>query len=405
MSLATDLEQIDNLQAPGNSPPGLVSTVNMAKLAIRVQVLQFASGEPSGQPDLLERLRKAKLLRNSDIDGTDAKSVMVEKYGERKSDFQDIENDLRAKSKSVDGSVTGTYDTANGTHKKVMEQVGIFREALADAANLSKGKEEMPPHIANRTSAIALRVADQVYDLVDGAYTKIKNDAAAIKAAMPDVKQTLGNSPSAMGGRSPISMPSGGSYSQASGGEPYRTASSGRTPWTGNKQSVIPNTGQGPIADAITLAISEVGTREDGSSNYVPGKEYDIYDIYGRDGAWCSSFATWLWEKAGITPSAKSFWRGNQKNSVSSVWAQAGQKGLHGKISTAQPGDLIVWGHQNHIGMVVARNGNSVTVVEGNAGNAVQKNTYDLSRGGFAGVIHPPASSGQGQQQVASVGN
>ncbi|NEW44264.1 hypothetical protein [Nocardia cyriacigeorgica] len=58
MSLATDLEQIDNLQAPGNSPPGLVSTVNMAKLAIRVQVLQFASGEPSGQPDLLEICRQ-----------------------------------------------------------------------------------------------------------------------------------------------------------------------------------------------------------------------------------------------------------------------------------------------------------------------------------------------------------
>ncbi|WP_280235124.1 CHAP domain-containing protein [Nocardia cyriacigeorgica] len=397
MSLATDLEQIDNLRAPGNSPPGLVSTVNMAKLAIRVQVLQFASGESPGQPDLLDRLQKAKLLRNSDIDGTDAKSVMVEKYGERKSDFQAIENDLRTKSDKVDGSVTGTYDTAKGTRKDVMEQVGIFRDALADAANLSKGKEEMPPHIANRTSAIALRVADQVYDLVNGAYTKIKKDAAAIKAATPNPQQNIGNSPSAMGGRSPISMPSGGSYSQASAREPHRIASSGRTPWTGNTQSVIPNTGQGPIADAVTLAISEVGTREVGTSNYVPGKEYDIKD------AWCSSFATWLWEKTGITPPAKSYWR--NKDGVAAVWSQAGEKGLAGNISTAQPGDLIVWGHQNHIGMVVARNGNSVTVVEGNAGDAVQKNTYDLSRGGFAGVIHPPASSGQGQRQPAGVGN
>ncbi|MFE3443456.1 CHAP domain-containing protein [Nocardia sp. NPDC059180] len=379
MSLATDLEEIDNLRAPGNSPPGLVSTVNMAKLAIRVQVLQFASGESSGQPDLLEQLRKAKLLRNSDIDGTDAKSVMVEKYGQRKSDFQDIENDLRTKSKSVDGSVSGTFDTANATHKNVMEQVGIFRDGLANAAQLSKGKEEMPAHIADRVSAIAMRAADKVYDLVDGAFTKIKNDAADIRAAMPKVKQTLGNSPSAMGGASPIRMSSGGSApaSYSGGG-----GASNPTPWTANQASTMPFTGQGPIADAIELAKSEVGTSEVGRSNHVPGKEYNIND------AWCSSFATWLWEKAGITGDRKAYW-GNE-NLVSNVWAKAQGKGLAGNISTAQPGDLIVWGHQNHIGMVVARNGNSVTVVEGNAGDAVQHNTYDLRRG-FAGVIHPPA--------------
>ncbi|WP_216363061.1 CHAP domain-containing protein, partial [Nocardia farcinica] len=60
------------------------------------------------------------------------------------------------------------------------------------------------------------------------------------------------------------------------------------------------------------------------------------------------------------------------------VWAQAGEKGLAGHITSASPGDLIVWGHQNHIGMVVARTGNTITVIEGNAGDAVQKNTYPV---------------------------
>lgn len=386
MSLKTDLAEIDAIPVRGDFPPGLASVVKMVKHALRASVVQFASGEPGAQPDLLEQLRKAKLLRNSDIDGVEAKTVILEKYGSRKSDFQAIENELDTKKKSVDGSVSETFSTADSTYREVMGKVRTLSEALANAPGPSKDQDYIAPHVAGRLAAIALRTTGDVHDLVDDASTRIQEKANAIRAATQGAKPVMANAPSTMGGRSPISMPSGGGAAPASY-TPSGGSSSYPTPWTANAASIMPYTGQGPIADAIALAENEVGTREVGRTNYVPGKEYDI------KAAWCSSFATWLWEKAGITPSASTYWRG-QKDSVARVWAQAGEKGLAGRLSGATPGDLIVWGHQNHIGMVVARNGNTITVIEGNAGDAVQKNTYPLD-GRFAGVIHPPASSRQ----------
>ncbi|BDU08037.1 CHAP domain-containing protein [Nocardia cyriacigeorgica] len=380
MSLQTDLAEIDAIPVRGDFPPGLVSVVRMVKHALRASVMQFASGEPGAQPDLLEQLRKAKLLRNSDIDGVEAKTDILEKYGARKSDFQAIEDELETKKKSVDGSVSETFSTADTTYREVMGKVRRLSEALTNEPGPNKDEKHIPAHAARRLVVLVLNTTDDVHDLVDDAKTRIQEKADAIRAATQGAQPVMANAPSTMGGRNAISMPS-------SSPAPASYTPSYPTPWTANAASVMPYTGRGPIADAIALAENEVGTREVGRTNYVPGKEYDI------KAAWCSSFATWLWEKAGITPSASTYWRG-QKDSVARVWAQAGEKGLAGHITSASPGDLIVWGHQNHIGMVVARTGNTITVIEGNAGDAVQKNTYPVD-GRFAGVIHPPAESRQ----------
>ncbi|TLF75757.1 CHAP domain-containing protein [Nocardia cyriacigeorgica] len=378
MSLQTDLAEIDGIPVRGDFPPGLVSVVRMVKHALRASVMQFASGEPAAQPDLLEQLRKAKLLRNSDIDGVEAKTVILEKYGSRKSDFQAIENELDTKGKRVDGSVSETFSTADGTYRQVMGKVRTLSEALANAPGPSKDQDYIAPHVAGRLAAIALRTTGDVHDLIDDASTRIQEKANAIRAATQGAKPVMANAASTMGGRSPISVPSGGaapaSYTRSSGSSPYPT------PWTANAASFSPSTGVAAIDAAIRAAEGEIGVSE-----YADNRVNRPYNINNE---WCASFTDWAWTQAGMDVN----W--TNKNLVSAVWSDARRWGWADNVSGARPGDMIVWGHQNHIGLVVARNGNTVTVVEGNSGKAVQRNTYSLDRG-FAGVIHPPASSAQ----------
>lgn len=386
MSLKTDLAEIDAIPVRSDFPPGLVSVVKMVKHALRASVMQFASGEPGAQPDLLEQLRKAKLLRNSDIDGVDAKAAdILEKYSSRKSDFQAIEDELETKKKSVDGSVSETFSTADSTYREVMGKVRHLSDALTNEPGPSKDDKYIPAHAARRLVVLVLNTTDDVHDLVDDAKTRIQEKADAIRAATQGAKPVLANAPSTMGGRSPISMPFGGpapaDYSGPSAGSPYST------PWTANNVNYSSATGIGAIDNAVRLAIGEIGTEE-----YAHNRVNKPYDI-GNE--WCSSFATWVWDAAGI----KVPWRWSNKNLVRAVWSDAHKHGVADtNLANARPGDLIVWGHQNHIGMVVGVEGDKVTIVSGNTGRPakyVKAAVESLSSGKFAGVIHPPASSMQ----------
>ncbi|WP_062991055.1 DUF4226 domain-containing protein [Nocardia anaemiae] len=132
------------------------------------------------------------------------------------------------------------------------------------------------------------------------------------------------------------------------------------------------------IDNVLNLAQQELGlgVHETNGNNHV-NRPYNI------DGPWCAAFATWVWQQAGIHVN----WSG--KNYVPTVWSDAQRMGLAGNASTARPGDLIVFPGQKHIGLVVARNGNTITTIEGNSGDAVRQHTYS-SPAGFVGVVHPP---------------
>ncbi|VFA99184.1 CHAP domain-containing protein [Nocardia cyriacigeorgica] len=379
MSLKTDLAEIDAIPVRGDFPPGLVSVVRMVKHALRASVMQFASGEPGAQPDLLEQLRKAKLLRNSDIDGVEAKTDILEKYGSRKSDFQAIEDELETKKKSVDGSVSETFSTADSTYREVMGKVRTLSNALANEPGPSRDEKHIPAHAARRLVVLVLNTTDDVHDLVDDAKTRIQEKADAIRAATQGAKPVMANAPNTMGGRRPISMPSSAPAPASYSGGPT-PVSPNPTPWSANAASFSQSTGVASIDAAIRAAEGEIGVSEYADNRV--NRPYNIND------EWCASFTDWAWTQAGMDVN----W--TNKNLVRAVWADAQRWGWADNISGARPGDMIVWGHQNHIGLVVARNGNTVTVVEGNSGKAVQRNTYSLDRG-FAGVIHPPASSAQ----------
>lgn len=135
--------------------------------------------------------------------------------------------------------------------------------------------------------------------------------------------------------------------------------------------------------DIVHAARMEMGTREN-----PPGSNRNPY---GPTAAWCSSFATAMWRKAGVKIPVLPF-SGDVYH-----WGQAnghayGKNSLH----EARPGDVLIFGSgpqststSTHIGIVEKVEGNKVTMIEGNSGDAVRRNTHTLSSSTFYGGVHP----------------
>ncbi|GAA3012334.1 C40 family peptidase [Actinokineospora diospyrosa] len=110
---------------------------------------------------------------------------------------------------------------------------------------------------------------------------------------------------------------------------------------------------------------------------------------YGPAAAWCSSFATWVWRRAGVNIPLLPF-TGDVFN-----WGK-GNGLAYRDLSRAKPGDVLLFGTgpqststSTHIGIVEKVNGNTVTLIEGNAGDAVARRTHTLSHNTFYGGVHP----------------
>ncbi|WP_410585885.1 CHAP domain-containing protein [Amycolatopsis sp. lyj-23] len=136
-------------------------------------------------------------------------------------------------------------------------------------------------------------------------------------------------------------------------------------------------------AEIVHAARKELGTREN-----PPGSNRNPY---GPTAAWCSSFATAMWRKAGVKipvlPFSGDVYHWGQRNGHA-----YGKNSLH----EAKPGDVLIFGTgpqstatSTHIGIVEKVEGNQVTMIEGNSGDAVRRNTHTLSASTFYGGVHP----------------
>ncbi|MGV9361283.1 CHAP domain-containing protein [Amycolatopsis sp. NPDC003731] len=144
-----------------------------------------------------------------------------------------------------------------------------------------------------------------------------------------------------------------------------------------------PSKASGRGKDIVDAARKELGTREN-----PPGSNRNPY---GPTAAWCSSFATAMWRKAGVKipvlPFSGDVYHWGERNGHA-----YGKHALH----EARPGDVLIFGTgpQNtststHIGIVEKVEGNQVTMIEGNSGDAVRRNTHPLSASTFYGGVHP----------------
>lgn len=85
---------------------------------------------------------------------------------------------------------------------------------------------------------------------------------------------------------------------------------------------------------------------------------------------WCSDFAEWVWENAGIDVSGI-----DGASATFVTWGRSKNQFLQGMNSTPAVGDAVVWGVLNplwgaHVGIVIGVKGKEIDVVSGNSGTA-----------------------------------
>ncbi|MCX2951579.1 CHAP domain-containing protein [Lentzea sp. NEAU-D7] len=138
------------------------------------------------------------------------------------------------------------------------------------------------------------------------------------------------------------------------------------------------------VRKIVSAARGEIGTRES-----PPGSNRNPY---GPTTFWCSSFATAMWRKAGvdipILPFTGDVYRWGQRH---------GKAYGNGDLKqNVRPGDVLLFGTgpqspstSKHIGIVEKVEGGTVTLIEGNSGDQVRRNTHQLSSTKFYGGVHP----------------
>ncbi|MEJ2857293.1 MULTISPECIES: CHAP domain-containing protein [unclassified Saccharothrix] len=138
---------------------------------------------------------------------------------------------------------------------------------------------------------------------------------------------------------------------------------------------------RGRVRTILAKARGELGTREN-----PPGSNRNPY---GPTAAWCSSFATAMWRKAGVDipllPFTGDVFRWGQRNGKA-----------YTNLQQVRPGDVLLFGTgpqstatSKHIGIVEKVHGGTVTLIEGNSGDSVRRNTHKLSSATFYGGVHP----------------
>lgn len=352
--MTTEADIRVNLTVPADArpTPPITALISTTKDALQDSVELLASGQSAKQPDLLNLLRIAGGNRVDKTGDTPQNSVTFENFTLREDDIRAIQTGLDQNDGDVDASSYKTFDVSNSTFQNIMRKVGELQGVL-DKAPKPPPNEFMSAATQGSVMAAVSDTLEYTHDQIEGATKQVDLHAQDIRDRNPSV--------------------------------PYSTSNNGGagdfvTPSLNSTDNFVPTpTPAGTIKDIIDIVGREVGTREIGK-DHVPGKEYNIND------AWCSSFATWAWKKAGINV------KWTNKNAVKAVWADAQRQGLNGPVSSARKGDLIVLNNQGHIGVVVDVDPATGTIhtVEGNSSDAVHRRSYAMNAAGIVGVVHPP---------------
>ncbi|WP_433202872.1 CHAP domain-containing protein [Nocardia sp. CA-107356] len=340
---------VPSLTVPGFASETLKGIVSATHAAVQANVDNLGAGTPSRAPKFVKLLQDKKIIDDQN------QSIATTDHNKTVSALQDIKASMDDNDEGVDNSIYGTYSVAGDAYEDIERAVkklqGTINDAPAPSIDTTTGKQYWPESVEGPLRTACATTAATVEQQMLDAATDIQRHAYHINNSAPD---------------NPTSSGYGGTTAPLT------------QPWSGH--SYVAPTDASTLDKIKGFAENELGVAEVGTNH--------VNRPYNIDDAWCASFATWVWKQSGIDV----HW--NNKNYVPSVWSDAANQGLaDSNMSSARPGDLVVFGGQNHIGVVVARNGNTITTIEGNSGDAVRRHTYTLSGGNFTGVIHPPATS------------
>lgn len=139
----------------------------------------------------------------------------------------------------------------------------------------------------------------------------------------------------------------------------------------------------------VELARQELGVRERGGGNR--GEDMARFGAAARIGEgqpWCASFVSYVYARAGIDASSNGDGVGGTALALNFQTQFERRNAFHSFRNSSrvpQSGDVVVFERngpssgQGHVGIVERVDGDRVTLIEGNSGDAVRRNTYSLS--------------------------
>lgn len=150
----------------------------------------------------------------------------------------------------------------------------------------------------------------------------------------------------------------------------------------------------------VQIALSQLGQ--------VGGRPY--WSWYGFNGRveWCAIFVSWCADQAGFLDNDIIFKHSSCTAGVD-TWRSRGLFQNRASGYVPKPGDIIyfLWtpgdSGSDHVGIVESSNGSVVNTIEGNSGDAVRQNVYDLSDPsiiGYATPLYPSNLGGYSEEDL-----
>jgi uncharacterized protein (TIGR02594 family) len=181
-------------------------------------------------------------------------------------------------------------------------------------------------------------------------------------------------------------LPGGGRFSNM--GERSRAQASAAVHGTVRPVEVEPGT-RSAGSLVVELAQQELGVRERGGGNR--GEDMARFGAaagIGEGLPWCASFVSYIYARAGIDARSSGDGVGGTAMALNFETQFQRAKAYHSFRSSGsrapQPGDVVVFDRgapgsgQGHVGIVERVENGQVTLIEGNSGDAVRRNTYSL---------------------------
>jgi peptidoglycan DL-endopeptidase CwlO len=334
--------------------------------AVRVQ---FALHQAGGAlDDRQDAVRKAAGTALGHWEG--ANSEQFERRSDRLVKQIRTTASISAQAEKVVAGASSALLTGHTAAQRLVDEYVTKAAAVLDAGVASGSQAALMKAVAAAAdlepgyTRESVRNVRQVKAELDEAQRKLKaleKEIEADKIADPRVERRGGERPS----RGGATRPSRGGGERPSGG--------GATRPSGTK-----------VRKIVSAARGEIGTRES-----PPGSNRNPY---GPTTFWCSSFATAMWRRAGVDipvlPFTGDVYRWGQRH---------GKAYGNGDLKqNVRPGDVLLFGTgpqspstSKHIGIVEKVDGNTVTLIEGNSGDQVRRNTHQLSGTKFYGGVHP----------------
>ncbi|WP_282776364.1 CHAP domain-containing protein [Nocardia sp. CC201C] len=383
MTSRADLVGFIDLYVPKIAGGFVKSTIEAAEEYFETAILLFASGEGKRQPDLVSWMDERRLFSDKGLSAPPGEAVMAEDYTSRQSEVDEEKRQIDEQGDAVRDSAFATFDLSNSTYVSIKERIerldtelrGITeRTDVRDLDSDGNTVEYLPLTAAQNMQALRL-----VLNAVSDVHGAVENASATSRNHAGDIDR---------------SHPAPMSYSAPVAPVAPVARYNGTTPWTPTNASYVASDVTDPAARALAAARSQLGVREFGNNSV--NAPYNIND------AWCASYADWVWDQAGHQVD----W--TNKNYVPAIWNDAQSMGLAASPYDAEPGDMVIFnwdgGEPDHVGIVVARVGDTIYTIEGNTTgpdgvDGVYEKQRTISSGQIVGIVKQPPTTAAPQER------